>query len=49
VSFVYCVLRRWRLTAGRIFTAHSEAEFVTVADLVESVEGYKALIMHTLS
>ncbi|CAZ85041.1 unnamed protein product [Tuber melanosporum] len=41
--------KRYLYGPGSIFTAHSNAEFVTVTDLVESVEGYKALIVHTLS
>ncbi|PWW72022.1 Zn-dependent exopeptidase [Tuber magnatum] len=41
--------KRYLYGPGSIFTAHSNAEFVTVTDLVKSVEGYKALIMHTLS
>lgn len=32
----------------RIHTAHSPAEFVTVSDLEEAVEGYKKLIVHNI-
>uniref|UniRef100_A0A060T6T8 ARAD1B21978p n=1 Tax=Blastobotrys adeninivorans TaxID=409370 RepID=A0A060T6T8_BLAAD len=41
--------KRYLYGAGSILRAHGPEEYVTTSDLVESVDGYKQLVLHSLT